>query len=62
MEHFVTELNVLLKLLDHESVSSATAEKMTVVRNLLKQLQPPGQSHRQTDRQTDSWTFGSWDP
>ncbi|XP_031427528.1 actin filament-associated protein 1-like 1b isoform X2 [Clupea harengus] len=42
MEHFVTELNVLLKLLDHESVSSATAEKMTVVRNLLKQLQPPG--------------------
>ncbi|XP_062392745.1 actin filament-associated protein 1-like 1b isoform X1 [Sardina pilchardus] len=41
MEHFVTELNVLLKLLDHESVSSATTEKMTVVRNLLKQLQPP---------------------
>ncbi|KAL2094870.1 hypothetical protein ACEWY4_009589 [Coilia grayii] len=41
MEHFVTELNVLLKLLDHESVSSATAEKMTVVRNLLKQLHPP---------------------
>ncbi|XP_063059851.1 actin filament-associated protein 1-like 1b isoform X2 [Engraulis encrasicolus] len=41
MEHFVTELNVLLKLLEHESVSSATAEKMTVVRNLLKQLHPP---------------------
>uniref|UniRef100_A0AAY4AN36 Uncharacterized protein n=1 Tax=Denticeps clupeoides TaxID=299321 RepID=A0AAY4AN36_9TELE len=40
MEHLVTELNVLLKLLDHETVSSATSEKMTVVRNLLRQLQP----------------------
>ncbi|KAG9346783.1 hypothetical protein JZ751_007102 [Albula glossodonta] len=40
MEHLVTELNVLLKLLDHETLSSATAEKKTAVRNLLKQLQP----------------------
>lgn len=31
---------MLLKLLEHEHVSSATAEKMTVVRNLLGQLQP----------------------
>uniref|UniRef100_A0A8B9K7Y2 Actin filament-associated protein 1-like 1 n=1 Tax=Astyanax mexicanus TaxID=7994 RepID=A0A8B9K7Y2_ASTMX len=40
MEHLWKELNVLLKLLEHEHVSSATAEKMTVVRNLLGQLQP----------------------
>ncbi|XP_036403907.1 actin filament-associated protein 1-like 1 [Megalops cyprinoides] len=40
MEHLVTELNVLLKLLDHETLSSATAEKKAAVRNLLKQLQP----------------------
>ncbi|XP_036443604.1 actin filament-associated protein 1-like 1b isoform X2 [Colossoma macropomum] len=40
MEHLVKELNILLKLLEHEHLSSATAEKMTVVRNLLGQLQP----------------------
>ncbi|XP_030637157.1 actin filament-associated protein 1-like 1b isoform X2 [Chanos chanos] len=40
MEHLLTELNVLLKLLEHENVSTATAEKMGVVKNLLKQLQP----------------------
>ncbi|XP_012990184.2 actin filament-associated protein 1-like 1b isoform X2 [Esox lucius] len=40
MEHLVSELNVLLKLLDHESVSTATAEKMNVVRSLMEQLQP----------------------
>ncbi|KAJ8406082.1 hypothetical protein AAFF_G00309700 [Aldrovandia affinis] len=40
MDHLVTELNVLLKLLDHETLSSPTAEKKTAVRNLLKQLQP----------------------
>ncbi|XP_030621644.1 actin filament-associated protein 1-like 1 [Chanos chanos] len=40
MELLVTELNVLLKLLDRESLSSATEEKKTAVRNLLKQLQP----------------------
>uniref|UniRef100_A0A8C7QJW8 Actin filament-associated protein 1-like 1 n=1 Tax=Oncorhynchus mykiss TaxID=8022 RepID=A0A8C7QJW8_ONCMY len=41
MEYLVSELNVLLKLLDHESVSTATAEKMSVIRSLLGQLQPP---------------------
>ncbi|XP_026862057.2 actin filament-associated protein 1-like 1b isoform X1 [Electrophorus electricus] len=40
MEHLVKELNILLKLLECEHVSSATAEKMNVVRNLLGQLQP----------------------
>ncbi|KAL0994705.1 hypothetical protein UPYG_G00126040 [Umbra pygmaea] len=40
MEHLVSELNVLLKLLDHESLSTATEEKMSVVRSLLGQLQP----------------------
>ncbi|XP_061091111.1 actin filament-associated protein 1-like 1 isoform X2 [Conger conger] len=40
MESLVTELNVLLKLLDHETLSSATEEKKTAVRNLLRQLQP----------------------
>ncbi|KAL0973819.1 hypothetical protein UPYG_G00211620 [Umbra pygmaea] len=40
MEVLVAELNVLLKLLDHETLSSPTEEKKTSVRNLLKQLQP----------------------
>uniref|UniRef100_A0A672K2J3 Actin filament-associated protein 1-like 1 n=1 Tax=Sinocyclocheilus grahami TaxID=75366 RepID=A0A672K2J3_SINGR len=40
MEHLVKELSLLLKLLENESISSATAEKMSVVRNLVKQLQP----------------------
>ncbi|XP_045573882.1 actin filament-associated protein 1-like 1 isoform X2 [Salmo salar] len=40
MEVLVTELNFLLKLLDHETLSSPTEEKKTSVRNLLKQLQP----------------------
>lgn len=40
MELLVTELNLLLKLLDHENLSSAVDEKKSAVRNLLKQLQP----------------------
>ncbi|XP_046898931.1 actin filament-associated protein 1-like 1b isoform X1 [Hypomesus transpacificus] len=40
MERLVRELQVLLKLLDHECVSTATAEKMTTVRNLLDHIQP----------------------
>uniref|UniRef100_A0A4W5KSH5 Uncharacterized protein n=1 Tax=Hucho hucho TaxID=62062 RepID=A0A4W5KSH5_9TELE len=40
MDVLVTELNVLLKLLDHETLSFPTEEKKTSVRNLLKQLQP----------------------
>lgn len=38
----MTELNVLLKLLDHETLSCATEEKKTAVKNLLRQLQPSG--------------------
>lgn len=49
MEHLVKELNVLLKLLEHEHVSSATAEKMSVVRNLLGQLKPSGKHADITD-------------
>lgn len=44
MELLVTELNVLLKLLDHETLSSATEEKKCAVRNLLKLLKPSGGS------------------
>ncbi|CDQ95497.1 unnamed protein product [Oncorhynchus mykiss] len=40
MEHLVSELNMLLKLLDQESVSRATTEKMSTIRSLLGQLQP----------------------
>ncbi|XP_069052094.1 actin filament-associated protein 1-like 1 isoform X2 [Lepisosteus oculatus] len=40
MEQLVSELNILLKLLDHETLSSTTAEKKTTVRDLLRQLQP----------------------
>lgn len=47
MEHLVKELSLLLKLLENESVSSATAEKMSVVRNLVKQLQPSGEIKQQ---------------
>lgn len=42
MELLVTELNVLLKLLDQETLSCATEEKKTAVKNLLRQLQPSG--------------------
>ncbi|KAJ8408862.1 hypothetical protein AAFF_G00246800 [Aldrovandia affinis] len=40
MEHLVSELNVLLKMLDHEALSPVTAEKKAAVRSLLKQMQP----------------------
>ncbi|XP_036379576.1 actin filament-associated protein 1-like 1 [Megalops cyprinoides] len=40
MEHLVTELNVLLKMLDHETLSPITEEKKSTVRNLLKQMHP----------------------
>ncbi|KAM9451459.1 actin filament-associated protein 1-like 1b isoform 2-T2 [Clarias gariepinus] len=48
MEHLVKELNVLLKLLEHEHISSATAEKMNVVKNLLGQLKPSAYVDRVT--------------
>ncbi|KPP66340.1 actin filament-associated protein 1-like 1-like [Scleropages formosus] len=41
MEHLVTELNILLKMLDQENLSSATTEKKRTVGNLLKELKPP---------------------
>ncbi|XP_071373773.1 actin filament-associated protein 1-like 1 isoform X1 [Centroberyx affinis] len=40
MEVLVSELSVLLKLLDQENLSSSTQEKKTCVRNLLQQIQP----------------------
>ncbi|MFT7796230.1 actin filament-associated protein 1-like 1 isoform X2 [Arapaima gigas] len=40
MEHLMKELNILLKMLDQEKLSSATTEKKTAVGNLLKQLKP----------------------
>lgn len=43
MEVLVSELGVLLKMLDQESLSSSTQEKKTSVWNLLQQIQPSGQ-------------------
>ncbi|XP_062867061.1 actin filament-associated protein 1-like 1b [Trichomycterus rosablanca] len=40
MERLVKEINVLLKLLERENVSSATTEKMNVIKNLLEQIDP----------------------
>ncbi|KAF7662823.1 hypothetical protein LDENG_00226350 [Lucifuga dentata] len=40
MEVLVSELGVLLKMLDQENLSSSTQEKKTSVRNLLQQIQP----------------------
>ncbi|CAL1573200.1 unnamed protein product [Knipowitschia caucasica] len=39
MERLVSELSALLKLLDQEAVSPATADKMTSVRNILESVQ-----------------------
>ncbi|CAJ1063591.1 actin filament-associated protein 1-like 1 [Xyrichtys novacula] len=39
MERLVNELNSLLKMLDHETVSPATSEKMASVRNIMDSLQ-----------------------
>ncbi|KAM6952513.1 actin filament-associated protein 1-like 1 isoform 2-T2 [Lycodopsis pacificus] len=41
MEVLVSELGVLLQMLDQESLSSSTQEKKTSVWNLLQQIQPP---------------------
>ncbi|XP_076018896.1 actin filament-associated protein 1-like 1 isoform X2 [Genypterus blacodes] len=43
MEVLVSELGLLLKMLDQENLSSSTQEKKTSVRNLLQQIQPSGQ-------------------
>lgn len=42
MERLVSELGSLLKMLDHETVSQATADKMASVRNILDSLQLSG--------------------
>ncbi|KAM9375783.1 actin filament-associated protein 1-like 1 isoform 2-T2 [Pholidichthys leucotaenia] len=42
MEVLVSELGMLLKMLDQENLSSSTQEKKTSVWNLLQQIQPPG--------------------
>lgn len=42
MEHLVSELGSLLKMLDHETVSQATADQMASVRNILDSLQLSG--------------------
>ncbi|XP_041865193.1 actin filament-associated protein 1-like 1 [Melanotaenia boesemani] len=39
MERLVNELSSLLKMLDHETVSPATADKMASIRNILDSLQ-----------------------
>ncbi|XP_041846819.1 actin filament-associated protein 1-like 1 isoform X2 [Melanotaenia boesemani] len=40
MEVLVSELGLLLRMLDQENLSSSTQEKKTSVRNLLQQIQP----------------------
>ncbi|XP_061581793.1 actin filament-associated protein 1-like 1 isoform X1 [Cololabis saira] len=42
MDTLVSELGVLLKMLDQENLSSSTQEKKTSVWNLLQQVQPSG--------------------
>ncbi|XP_037531318.1 actin filament-associated protein 1-like 1 isoform X5 [Nematolebias whitei] len=44
MEVLVSELGVLLKMLDQENLSSSALEKKTSVRNLLQQIQPSSES------------------
>ncbi|KAL3042663.1 hypothetical protein OYC64_020561 [Pagothenia borchgrevinki] len=41
MERLVSELGSLLKMLDHETVSPATAEKMASVRNIMESMPLP---------------------
>ncbi|XP_053573082.1 actin filament-associated protein 1-like 1 [Bombina bombina] len=41
LDQLLPELNVLLKLLDHEFLSSTTREKQSTVCSILRQLQPP---------------------
>lgn len=43
MEQLVSEVSVLLQMLDQESLSSSAEEKKTSVWNLLQQIQPPGE-------------------
>ncbi|KAK9406645.1 actin filament-associated protein 1-like 1 [Crotalus adamanteus] len=41
LDQLLPELNVLLKLLDHEYLSATTVEKKNTVSNILQKLQPP---------------------
>lgn len=51
MERLVNELGSLLKMLDHETVSPATADKMASIRNILDSLQLSGtELSHQTDK------------
>uniref|UniRef100_H3A751 Actin filament-associated protein 1-like 1 n=1 Tax=Latimeria chalumnae TaxID=7897 RepID=H3A751_LATCH len=47
LEQLIPELNVLLKLLDHEYLSTTTREKKAAVSNILQRLQP--KSGNETD-------------
>lgn len=49
MERLVSELGSLLKMLDHETVSQATTDKMASVRNILDSLQLSGTQKRPGD-------------
>ncbi|KAK0145405.1 Actin filament-associated protein 1-like 1 [Merluccius polli] len=42
MERLVSELGLLLKMLDQETVSPATADKMASVRNIMETVKPTG--------------------
>lgn len=39
VERLVSELGSLLKMLEHETVSPATADKMASIRNILESMQ-----------------------
>lgn len=47
MELLVSEVSILLKMLDQETLSSSVKEKKTSVWNLLQQIQPSGGNDRQ---------------
>lgn len=47
MELLVSEVSILLKMLDQETLSSSVREKKTSVWNLLQQIQPSGGNDRQ---------------
>lgn len=49
MELLVSEVSILLKMLDQETLSSSVREKKTSVWNLLQQIEPSGGDYRQND-------------
>lgn len=56
MEQLVSEVSVLLKMLDQESLSSSTEEKKTSVWNLVQQIQPPGEDVWVTEDRTSRFS------